>query len=51
VQGVAPGGFAMFISGETVNDNPDEVTFLKHVEDLALEHYRQQGYTEGIHRF
>ena len=47
LDGVAPGGFAMFISEDSFNKGGDEVTFLKRVEDVALNYYREQGYTEG----
>ena len=44
---VSLGGYAMFISEDSFNKGGDEVTFIKRVEDVALNYYREQGYTQG----
>ncbi|KAG8190340.1 hypothetical protein JTE90_014444 [Oedothorax gibbosus] len=38
----------VFVSSGVSAENEDDVTVLG-VEEVALEHYKQQGYTEGIH--
>ena len=36
----------MFISEDSLGGD-EEVTFLKRVEDVALNYYKEQGYPEG----
>ena len=43
-----PGGFPLFISEDSYTGaENDHVTFMKRVEDVALQHYAKNGYPNG----